>query len=80
MGAPVILRMILSNKATMAINENIYRNGVRGLLSHYEINSLPEDYEMHKSMFHHATELKEKRDKEKKKENNFLKTLKFFFI
>lgn len=64
----------------MAINKNIYRNGVRGLLSHYEINSLPEDYEMHKSMFRHATELKEKRDEEKRKENKILKTLKFFFI
>ena len=72
--------LIVQNVGIMAINENIYRNGVRGLLSHYEIDTLPEDYEMHKSMFHHATELKEKRDEEKKKVNNFLKTLKIFFI
>jgi len=39
----------------MAINQQIYLNGIRGLLSHYEIDTLPEDYEVYKSMFHDAT-------------------------
>lgn len=51
----------------MAINQQIYQNGVKGLLSHYEINTLSSDYEIYKSMFHHATELKEKNDKIRKK-------------
>lgn len=46
----------------MAINPQIYKNGVKGLLSHYEINTLSSDYEVYKSMFHHATSLKEKMD------------------
>ena len=29
----------------MAINQKIYLNGIRGLLSHYEIDTLPENYE-----------------------------------
>lgn len=40
----------------MAINQQIYLNGISGLLSHYEIDTLPEDYEIYKSMFHDATE------------------------
>ena len=51
----------------MALNEGIYKNGVRGLLSHYEIETLSHDYEAYKSMFHHATTLKEERDKNNKK-------------
>ena len=47
----------------MAINEQVYRNGIKGLLSYYEIETLPYDYEGYKSMFHHATELKEERDR-----------------
>ena len=47
----------------MAVNEQIYLNGIRGLLSHYEIDSLSHDYEGYKPMFHHATELKEERDR-----------------
>jgi len=47
----------------MAINQQIYLNGIRGLLSHYEIETLPRSYEGYKSMFHHATELKEERDR-----------------
>ena len=44
----------------MAINPQIYKNGIKGLLSHYEIETLPSSYEVYKSMFHHATSLKEK--------------------
>ena len=43
----------------MAINGNIYKNGVNGLLSHYEIETLPRDYEGYKSMFHDATTRRE---------------------
>ncbi len=49
----------------MAVNEQIYLNGIRGLLSHYEIETLPHDYEGYKSMFYHARELKEEREKRK---------------
>lgn len=47
----------------MAINPQLYLNGIRGLLSHFEIDTLSKDYEGYKSMFHHATTLKEERDK-----------------
>lgn len=40
----------------MAIDKVIYNNGIKGLLSHYEIDSLPKDYEMHKGSFHEMTE------------------------
>lgn len=50
----------------MAINPQLYLNGIRGLLSHYEIETLPRDYEGFKSFFHHATALKEKRDNNEK--------------
>lgn len=43
----------------MAIDKGIYRNGVNGLLSHYEIETLPRDYEGYKSMFHDATTRRE---------------------
>lgn len=43
----------------MAINPTIYRNGIKGLLSHYEIETLPYDYEIYKQMFHDATKRKE---------------------
>jgi hypothetical protein len=46
----------------MAINPQLYLNGIRGLLSHFEINTLSKDYEGFKSFFHHATTLKEERD------------------
>ena len=49
----------------MAINEQTYLNGIRGLLSYFEIESLPKDYEGYKPMFHHARELKEEREKRK---------------
>ena len=39
----------------MAIDKNIYNNGIKGLLSHYEIDSLPSDYEIHKGNFHEMT-------------------------
>lgn len=40
----------------MAIDKTIYNNGIKGLLSHYEIDSLSSDYEMHKGNFHEMTE------------------------
>ena len=40
----------------MAIDKNIYNNGIKGLLSYYEIDRLPRDYEMYKGMFREATE------------------------
>lgn len=40
----------------MSIDKTIYNNGIKGLLSHYEIDSLPEDYEIHKGNFHEMTE------------------------
>lgn len=46
----------------MAINPQLYLNGIRGLLSHFEINKLSRDYEGFKSFFHNATTLKEERD------------------
>lgn len=50
----------------MAVDSKIYLNGIRGLLSHYEIDTLPRDYEGFKSFFHHATTLKEERDNNEK--------------
>ena len=43
----------------MAIDKNIYNDGIKGLLSHDEIEALPYDYEILKSMFHDATKRKE---------------------
>lgn len=43
----------------MAIDKNIYNNGIKGLLSYYEISSLPSDYEVLKSMFRDATHRRE---------------------
>lgn len=43
----------------MPLDKMIYNNGVKGLLSHYEIESLPSEYEVYKSMFHDATSRKE---------------------
>lgn len=40
----------------MPIDKTIYNNGVKGLLSHYEIETLPEEYEIHKGNFHEMTE------------------------
>lgn len=40
----------------MAIDKNIYNNGIKGLLSYYEIETLSRDYEMYKGMFREATE------------------------
>ena len=39
----------------MAIDKGIYNNGIKGLLSEWEIASLPRDYEGYKSMFRDAT-------------------------
>lgn len=57
----------------MAIDKVIYNNGIKGLLSHYEIDSLPEDYEVHKGNFHEMT-TKITGEKETKKAS-FLETL-----
>ena len=43
----------------MAIDKQIYNNGVKGLLSYWEIKSLPRDYEFLKGMFMEATEIRE---------------------
>lgn len=61
----------------MAINQQIYLNGIRGLLSHYEIDTLPEDYEAYKPMFHDATERRQgtKHGKGESKIINFIKSI-----
>lgn len=61
----------------MAINQQIYLNGIRGLLSHYEIDTLPEDYEAYKPMFHDATERRQgtKHGKGESKIINFIKNI-----
>lgn len=46
----------------MAINQEIYLSGIRGMLSRKEIDSLPHDYEGYKPMFRHALYLKEERE------------------
>ena len=43
----------------MSIDKGIYNNGVKGLLSLWEIESLPRDYEVYKSMFRDATKRRE---------------------
>ena len=60
------------------VNENIYRNGVRGLLSHYEIDTLPEDYEIYKSMFHDATKRHDNEDFKPKNDSIITKIIKKF--
>ena len=40
----------------MAIDKTIYTNGINGNLSYWEIESLPKDYEVYKSMFKAASE------------------------
>ena len=59
------------------INENIYRNGIKGLLSHYEIETLSDDYRIYKSMFHDATERHQgtKHEKEECKITRFIKKI-----
>ncbi len=46
----------------MAINPNIYRTGIKGLLSYWEIESLPRDYEVYKAMFKEATQTREQKE------------------
>lgn len=58
----LIFSIVFFKKNIMAINPQLYLNGIRGLLSHFEINNLSRDYEGFKSFFHHATTLKEERD------------------
>lgn len=43
----------------MSIDKNIYNNGIKGLLSYWEIDSLPKDYEIFKGMFKEATDIKQ---------------------
>ena len=43
----------------MAIDKTIYNNGIKGLLSYWEIETLPRDYEIFKGMFKEATETRE---------------------
>ena len=45
----------------MAIDKTIYQNGVKGLLSYWEIESLPRDYEVYKAMFKEATQTREQK-------------------
>ena len=47
----------------MAIDKKIYLDGIRGLLSHFEIDNLSRCYEVYKSMFHDARILKERRER-----------------
>ena len=42
----------------MAIDKTIYNNGVKGMLSYWEIENLPRDYEVFKAMFKEATDTK----------------------
>ena len=39
----------------MAIDKTIYNNGIKGMLSYWEIENLPRDYEVFKAMFKEAT-------------------------
>ena len=50
----------------MAIDKTIYNNGINGRLSYWEIDSLPSDYEVLKSMFRDATRRRESIELEKK--------------
>ena len=43
----------------MAIDKVIYNNGIKGMLSYWEIESLPRDYEVFKAMFKEATDIKQ---------------------
>jgi len=42
----------------MAIDKTIYNNGINGMLSYWEIENLPRDYEVFKAMFKEATDTK----------------------
>ena len=50
----------------MAIDKGIYNNDINGLLSEWEIETLPMDYEGYKSMFRDATRRRENNKLEKK--------------
>jgi hypothetical protein len=47
----------------MAIDKTIYNNGIKGLLSYWEIESLPRDYEVFKAMFKEATDTRKQKEK-----------------
>jgi hypothetical protein len=50
----------------MAIDKNIYNNGIKGFLSYWEISNLPYDYEGYKTMFRDATKRRESAELERK--------------
>jgi len=50
----------------MAIDKNIYNNGIKGFLSYWEISNLPYDYEGYKSMFMDATKRRESEELQRK--------------
>ena len=50
----------------MAIDKNIYNNGIKGFLSYWEISNLPYDYEGYKSMFRDATKRRESSELQRK--------------
>ena len=62
----------------MAVNQQIYLNGIRGLLSHYEIDTLPEDYEIYKSMFHDTTKRHDNEDFKPKNDSIITRIIKKF--
>lgn len=43
----------------MAIDKNIYNDGINGFLNLLEIIKLPREYEIYKSMFYDATKRRE---------------------
>ena len=50
--------MLVKRINDMAIDKTIYNNGVKGMLSYWEIENLPRDYEVFKAMFKEATDVK----------------------
>lgn len=64
----------------MSIDKTIYNNGIKGLLSHYEIDNLPEDYEIHKGNFHEMTEKITGEPYKTEKRVSFIKKLIFTVI
>ena len=46
----------------MAMDKVIYNNGINGMLSYWEIENLPRDYEVYKAMFKEATATREQKE------------------
>ena len=57
----------------MAIDKVIYNNGINGMLSYWEIENLPRDYEVFKAMFKEATDTKNHRKQDAYKPMSRLK-------